>query len=848
MSGPKQKEKRAGFLHNWYLYGATLAALVVLGIFSFFLLRTELLKNTQDLGEALARSYSSEERNNLTVYSTLLNFGTEMVDSQVREGKPEEETKAMVLSFFQRVEDTLGKGKVDPYIVLNGRIVAANPWEGDASYDVTGTGWYRQALEADGGVIFTDVYTDVIYDRPVITVAGKCRTSDAVMAFDIFPENFQFELDLSELPDNASFYLCDREGTLIYSRSFLNASEERVQYYVRKLLESIERGEQDSYDAYITDTSGNKRGVYYSYLPNGWISIITVPFATILQKLNYTAAVFGCILAAGAVIIGVLIWRELHLNAKVKRTNETVRVLGNSYFALYRVDFARGTYEMIKGSDYMRGRIAQTGDYQTLLDAMKEVIEPEAYEEYVDSFSLQSIRGLVSKRVRDFGGDFRRLFGDSYRWVNVRVLFDESLSPEEAVLCFREVEEEKQRRFQEQKLLEEALEASRRSEKNKHAFFSNMSHDMRTPLNAIIGLSELVQQNLDDPEKISGYMDRINLSSRQLLGLINDILDMSRMEQGKVALDYQQFNLRKCVEDCASTFRLQAQVEEKELETFFDMEDETVLGDSFRISQIMNNLISNAMKFTGKGDRISVSVTQLAHQDAAKYKIVVEDTGVGMSEDFLPQLFEPYARETRFGVKKVAGTGLGMPIVKNLVTQMSGQIYVDSEAGKGTSFTIVIPFTAVKEEKEEKKEQPAGLPGTSLEGKTVLLAEDNEVNMEIATEILTMSGIKILQAWNGLEAVERFKESPPFSIDAILMDMQMPRMDGCEAARTIRALPRPDAGTVPVIAVTANAFAEDIAATTAAGMNAHVSKPIDFAVLLQTLEELTGGQGGGRTP
>lgn len=523
-------------------------------------------------------------------------------------------------------------------------------------------------------------------------------------------------------------------------------------------------------------------------------------------------------------------------------------MLGNSYFALYRVDFARGTYEMIKGSDYMRGRIAQTGDYQTLLDAMKEVIEPEAYEEYVDSFSLQSIRGLVSKRVRDFGGDFRRLFGDSYRWVNVRVLFDESLSPEEAVLCFREVEEEKQRRFQEQKLLEEALEASRRSEKNKHAFFSNMSHDMRTPLNAIIGLSELVQQNLDDPEKISGYMDRINLSSRQLLGLINDILDMSRMEQGKVALDYQQFNLRKCVEDCASTFRLQAQVEEKELETFFDMEDETVLGDSFRISQIMNNLISNAMKFTGKGDRISVSVTQLAHQDAAKYKIVVEDTGVGMSEDFLPQLFEPYARETRFGVKKVAGTGLGMPIVKNLVTQMSGQIYVDSEAGKGTTFTIVIPFTAVKEEKEEKKEQPAGLPGTSLEGKTVLLAEDNEVNMEIATEILTMSGIKILQAWNGLEAVERFKESPPFSIDAILMDMQMPRMDGCEAARTIRALLRPDAGTVPVIAVTANAFAEDIAATTAAGMNAHVSKPIDFAVLLQTLEELTGGQGRGRTP
>ncbi len=840
MSSGKRKEKWNGFRRNRYLYGAMLAFLVLLGVISFYLLRTELLKNTQELGEALAKSYSSEESNNLTVYTTLINFGTEIVDSQVEEGRPKEETKELILSFFQRMEDTLGKGKVDPYVVLDGKILAANPWEGDASYNISAAVWYRQAMEADGEAIFTDVYTDAIYRRPVITVAKKCQYSDTVMAFDIFPENFQFQFSPSELPDNASFYLCDKEGTLIYSRTFLKENEERIQYYVRKLLDSIENGEQDSYDSYIRDTSGNKRGVYYSYLSNGWVSIITVPFATILEKLNYTAGVFLCILTVGAVTIGVLTWRELHLNAKVERTNDTVRVLGNSYFALYRVNFEKGTYEMIKGSDFMRSRISQTGDYQTLLDAMKEVIEPEACGEYEENFSLQSIRSLVSRRVKDFGGDFRRLFGDEYRWVNVRVLFDESLPPEEAVLCFREVEEEKQRRFQEQKLLEEALEASRRSEKNKHAFFSNMSHDMRTPLNAIIGLSELVQQHLDDPEKVAGYMDRINLSSRQLLGLINDILDMSRMEQGKVALDYQQFNLRKCMEDCVSTFRLQAEVEGKRLTLDFQLEDETVLGDSFRISQIMNNLLSNALKFTGSGDRISVSVSQFAHQDRAKYKIVVADTGIGMSEEFLPQLFEPYARETRFGVKKVAGTGLGMPIVKNLVTQMSGQIHVESRLGEGTVFTIVIPFTAVKEESSPKKEAAAPAPGFSLEGKTVLLAEDNMVNMEIATEILTMSGVKIIQAWNGLEAVERFMESAPFSIDAVLMDMQMPQMDGCEAAKKIRALARPDARTVPIIAVTANAFAEDVAATTAAGMNAHVSKPIDFQVLSQTLEELIG--------
>ena len=237
-----------------------------------------------------------------------------------------------------------------------------------------------------------------------------------------------------------------------------------------------------------------------------------------------------------------------------------------------------------------------------------------------------------------------------------------------------------------------------------------------------------------------------------------------------------------------------------------------------------------------------MEVSQFAHQNVAKYKLVVADTGIGMSKEFLPQLFEPYARETRFGVKRVAGTGLGMPIVKNLVTQMSGQINVESEPGKGTTFTIILPFTAVKDAAKKTKREPA-VQTFSLDGITVLLAEDNAANMEIATEILSMSGMKIIQAWNGLEAVELFKESRPFAIDVILMDMQMPQMDGCEAAKNIRVLTRPDAKTVPIIAVTANAFAEDIAATTAAGMDAHVSKPIDFTILQQTMEKLISRRG-----
>ena len=211
-----------------------------------------------------------------------------------------------------------------------------------------------------------------------------------------------------------------------------------------------------------------------------------------------------------------------------------------------------------------------------------------------------------------------------------------------------------------------------------------------------------------------------------------------------------------------------------------------------------------------------------------------------MDASFLPRLFEPYARENRFTVKQVSGTGLGMSIVKSLIDQMNGQIYVESQPGEGTAFTLIIPFAVVRDDTDEIVQEPlqSEEKAENLEGKTVLLAEDNEINMEIAAELLSMNGIRVVQAWNGKEALEAFQSSSLFSIDAVLMDMQMPIMDGCEAARRIRALKRPDAVEIPILGVTANAFAEDIAATTAAGMNAHVSKPLDFTVLMQVLSDL----------
>lgn len=813
-----------------------LLAFLVIGVVCYHVLRVDLLKNAKQLGTSLAKSYAAEERNNLTVYETLITFGTEAIDWRLQEHEDPEDIQAWISMYFQRLQNVLGEKAVDPYAVLNGELLAANPWEGMENYDVEYAIWYKGAMMANGDVIFTNVYTDAVSGTPVITVAQKCRNSDAVLAFDVFLEDFQLHSNMLDLPDGASFFLCDTVGSLIYLQTTVSDDPDELDAYVKELQARIQQGELEKYNAHVTDLEGETRSIYYSTMPNGWLSIITIPYENILQELDQAMTVFVVVFLFSLLSVGFLTWREVLLSARMERTNETATVLGNSYYALYRVDVLRDTYEIIKGSEEAKRNLPVQGRYQDLIRMAGDVMEEAAYPEYMEGFSLANARKLVEQGVREFGGDFLRRFGTEYRWVNMCILFDETLAEGEAVLSFREVDREKRRQLEERKLLEDALESSRQSEKTKQAFFSNMSHDMRTPLNAIIGLTDVAKKHVEEPERVGDYLEKITASGRQLLGLINDILDMSRLEQGKVVLDDRQFDLQACIEVCAAPFRVQAEEEGKRFLTSFEIRSAMVLGDPFRISQIMNNLLSNAFKFTQKGDTVEVKVQQLSFQNQIKYRIVVRDTGLGMSKEFLPQIFEPYARETRFSAGQVMGTGLGMPIVKNLVTQMSGQIWVESQLGKGSTFTVELPFQPA-----EQEEHPCG--GTlehplSLEGRHILLAEDNAVNMEIATEILTMNGMKVTQAWDGREAVERFAGSLPYTFDAILMDMQMPRLDGCAAARQIRSLARPDADAVPIVAVTANAFAEDIAATTEAGMDAHVSKPIDFSALCCTLGRL----------
>ena len=828
------------------------AALTLLTLAGILLIRTALLRNARETGTALSASCAAEEEGRLSVYETLLNFGVASLDSRLAAGESRQEIRDFVGMYFRRVDSVLGSGVVDPYVVLDGEILAANPWEWDAEYDYAAAPWYTQARSAEGRVIFTDVYTDAVYGRPVVTAAQSCAQDGAVMAFDILPEHLSFEA--AELKEEESFFLCDGKGTAVYQKTALELPQEEVQAYLTSLVERISSGELEGGGA-VRDMDGRRRAVYYTRLDNGWYSIVTVPYGVILGELWQVGWALLLMFAVSLLALFALARREQHLGERARRANETAQVLGNTYYALYRVNYERETYEMIKGSDYVRSRIPAFGPYGELLRTAGEVVEAEAFRDFTKSFSCENIRQLVDRQVSDYGGEFLRRFGGEYRWVSVRVLFDSALEAQEVVLCFREVEREKERQLQERRLLEDALQLAKQNEQSKQAFFRNMSHDMRTPLNAILGSSELARQHLDEPQRAAGYLDRIDSSGRYLLGLINDILEMARMEHGQVQLESRPFDLRKCVDDCLAAFRIQAGREGKALRENFAAGPETVVGDERRIQQILNNLLSNAFKFTPAGGEITLSVRQTEPGEYGRYEFAVADTGIGMSPEFLRRIFEPYAREMRFGDRAASGTGLGMSITRSLAALMGGEIQVESEPGKGSRFTVVLPLPSAEPGQAEPAAEAAaraaaraGAGAFTLEGLSLLLAEDNEINMEITTEMLAARGVRVAQAFDGAEAVELFRQSAPFAFDAVLMDMQMPGLDGCAAARQIRALPRADAQSVPIIAVTANAFAEDVAATAAAGMDAHISKPIDFKKLAQTLEQLlcAGGKGNKR--
>ena len=393
--------------------------------------------------------------------------------------------------------------------------------------------------------------------------------------------------------------------------------------------------------------------------------------------------------------------------------------------------------------------------------------------------------------------------------------------------------------------LEEALAIAREASQAKSDFLSTMSHDIRTPMNAIMGMTALARAHLDEPDRVSDCLQKISVSSSHLLSLINDILDMSKIEQSKLSLNHMKISMSGLLEKLSAIMEPQAQAAGLKLTIQSrGIEHGYYYGDSLRMNQILINLLSNAVKFTPEGGSVELlaeEITPIRPQGHARYRFTVRDTGIGMGEEFLVHMFEPFTRNTA----RVEGTGLGLSIARGLVNLMDGTISAESRVHEGTTFKVELECEYADCGDGEAVHPDLGNAGNAPDqvfaGRRFLIVEDNDINAEILCELLKMRGAMSDVADNGAMALHMYRDAAPGTYDAVLMDIRMPKMNGYEAARAIRGMEREDAARIPIIAMTANAFAEDVQDALDAGMDAHVAKPIDMEILKTALSQTLKG-------
>lgn len=388
--------------------------------------------------------------------------------------------------------------------------------------------------------------------------------------------------------------------------------------------------------------------------------------------------------------------------------------------------------------------------------------------------------------------------------------------------------------------IRKSAEKARKANEAKTRFLFNMSHDIRTPMNAIVGFSGLLEKSLHDEKKSFGYIKKIRVSSDILLTIINQVLEMARIESGKITLNPESVNIREMVEAMNTVFESSLTKKSLEYQCSLNVVHDQILCDKTKMEEIILNVVSNSIKYTNPHGKITVSIYELDSEDEknANYKVVVEDNGIGMSQDYLPHIFEEFSREHTSTETRVAGTGLGLPIVKSLVDRMGGTIEVESEEGKGTRFIMKFSFPVSLENQVREKEKQ-NIPDITekLEGKRILLAEDNELNAEIAETVLEETGIKVKHVEDGIQCIEELKKMPEKYYDVILMDVQMPNMDGYTATQRIRDLDDSRA-EIPIIAMTANAYDEDRRKAQEAGMDGFLAKPLDVDEMMRLMAQI----------
>lgn len=851
------KQQKSKILKRLRLNLAILVFFVGIMLAGIVTMRYLLLRNSQEMGGLLIQKYSSDEDKRVSGYETMLSFGTKYIEDREKKGDSLEDIKEGLYPYLDGFCEMNGTGAVQVYGVVDGTIISNNAeLENMPGYDYRQATWYKMAQEAQGGIIYTDTYSDYRTGKPNITIAKRADGSDSVLSLDLFLEDFHDKSGSLGLPSDASYYLCDAKGTLLYYDTPADEPYEEYQDFIRSFWDEIKEEPEDLQNRTIRDIDGGIRNYYVCSLNNGWRAVLTISQDNVLEGMSvYLWVVVGLGVAALGVIIFMAV-RDYHHRSQTAQLQEEQK----------KIEHEARIYQRAVGSmaaAYREIYYVNLKTYSCRLISPRSTQQPEV-SDYAEEVEKRCEEGAIQKDSREQVEQFmkpeticreledkdyvelkyrRRTDKGGYEWCLTSITAAEREDKEVTgiTIAIRSIEKMVKQEEDKRELLNIALQRARAANEAKSEFLSRMSHDIRTPLNAILGLTVVARMHIKETERLEDVLNKIEMSGEHLLGLINEILDLSKIENGKMYLNQERFSLDDALDNLITFF--QEQMEEKNIKMKLEnhMEHHVVIGDEGRMSRIFINILGNAVKYTPNGGNVSLTITEepqiLGH---SMFHFIFKDTGMGMSKEFLEHVFEPFARETETHRQRIEGTGLGMPIALNLAKLMGGDILVESRPGAGSTFEVMLQLELGETETaaaEEKKKNCTAESRPDYTDKRALVVEDNYINVEVLKEMLDYIGLKSDVVNNGREAVDRITETEPGYYDIVFMDIRMPVMNGYEAAELLRSSEREDIKSIPVIAMTADVFEEDIRRCREAGMNEHVAKPIDQDTLYEVLAQ-----------
>ena len=689
---------------------------------------------------------------------------------------------------------------------------------------------YMTRVEMESGIY--DVAVAARTDAPGV-ILGYTKQDDVTEGVnDISLDNFFDGL----LVDDDGFIAISQGNMLLATNKSISKEVSPKEWekiaqksvYVKKNLNKLE---YDGQRWYI------RKAVYQDYT-----IYIMFPTKAVYQPYYLAATVIMLFYVLLCSLIAVISFSMEKKNMKnLKKYYDIIAAESQIYTGTLLANLDSGKAEWIKIPDI---DMKKTGDSSETKEIIKNIADSYVKEQYREEYLQFMDVDTVKERIRGKNSISFMYEDETEHWINIGIVpqhRDENGNTDAVLYLVSDITEEMKKEKEYQLQLKTAGEAADAANRAKSAFLFNMSHDIRTPLNGIIGLLKIDKDHFDDKELVKSNHDKMLVSAKHLLSLINDVLEMSKLEDGTAELSYEVLSLKELSEDVGTIIKVRTVEEgirfdigEQELPVSY------VYGSQTHLRQIFLNIYGNCIKYNKIGGSLKTSLKCLGiKKDIVTYQWCISDTGIGMSREFLKHIYEPFVQENIDARSNYQGTGLGMSIVKRLIDKMDGTIEITSKEGVGTTFIITIPFEIAEEqtETEDKKDKETD----SIQGLKLLLAEDNELNAEIAEMILSDQGAEITVVSNGLEAVNIFQKNEPGTFDAILMDIMMPVMNGITASKTIRAIEREDAKTIPIIAMTANAFKEDEQKCLEAGMDAHLAKPLNVSELISTIAYFCNG-------